>query len=76
LLSALAVTIGLIGIPKFSAGVVIAATVFGQLISAVIIDHFGWFGVPLNSWRIAGAAGLFACVMMMQKKSPSNGWWP
>lgn len=70
-LGAFAVTIGLIGIPKVSAGIVIAATVFGQLLSAVLIDHFGWFGVPrvpLNSWRIAGALGLFACVLMMQKK--------
>lgn len=71
LLGAFAVTIGLIGIPKVSAGIVIAATVFGQLLSAVVIDHFGWFGVPrvpLNPWRIAGALGLFACVLMMQKK--------
>ena len=70
-LGAFAVTTGLIGIPKVSAGIVIAATVFGQLLSAVIIDHFGWFGVPrvpLNPWRIAGAVGLFACVLMMQKK--------
>ncbi len=71
LLGAFAVTIGLIGIPKVSAGIVIAATVLGQLLSAVVIDHFGWFGVPrvpLNPWRIAGALGLFACVLMMQKK--------
>ncbi len=71
LLGAFAVTVGLIGIPKVSAGVVIAATVLGQLLSAVVIDHFGWFGVPrvpLNPWRITGALGLFACVLMMQKK--------
>ncbi|MGI4787846.1 MAG: DMT family transporter [Janthinobacterium lividum] len=71
LIGAFAVTIGLIGIPKVSAGIVIAATVFGQLLSAVVIDHFGWFGVPrvpLNPWRIAGALGLFVCVLMMQKK--------
>ncbi len=71
LLGAFAVTVGLIGIPKVSAGVVIAATVFGQLVSAVVVDHFGWFGVPrvpLNPWRVAGALGLFACVLLMQKK--------
>jgi transporter family-2 protein len=71
LLGAFAVTIGLIGIPKVSAGIVIAATVFGQLIAAVIIDHFGWFGVPrvpLNPWRVAGALGLFVSVLLMQKK--------
>lgn len=71
LLGAFAVTVGLIGIPKVSAGIVIATTVFGQLIAAVVIDHFGWFGVPrvpLNAWRIAGAIGLFASVLLMQKK--------
>jgi len=71
LLGAFAVTIGLIGIPKVSAGIVIAATVFGQLIAAVIIDHFGWLGVPrvpLNPWRIAGAGGLFVSALLMQKK--------
>ena len=71
LIGAFAVTIGLIGIPKVSAGIVIAATVFGQLIAAVVIDHFGWLGVPrvpLNPWRIAGAVGLFVSVLLMQKK--------
>ena len=50
---------------------VIAATVFGQLIAAVVIDHFGWLGVPqvrLNPWRIAGAVLLFVAALMMQKR--------
>ncbi len=71
LLGAFAVTIGLIGIPKVSAGIVIAATVFGQLTAAVIIDHFGWLGVPrvpLNPWRVVGAVGLLVSVLLMQKK--------
>jgi len=71
LLGAFAVSIGLIGIPKVSAGIVIAATVFGQLVAAVIIDHFGWLGVPrvpLNIWRVAGALGLLVSVVLMQKK--------
>ena len=71
LIGAVAVTMGLIGIPKVSAGIVIAATVFGQLFAAVVIDHFGWLGVPrvpLNPWRIAGAIGLFVSALLMQKK--------
>ncbi len=71
LLGAFAVSIGLIGIPKVSAGIVIAATVFGQLTAAVLIDHFGWLGVPrvpLNPWRVAGALGLLVSVLLMQKK--------
>lgn len=71
LLGAFAVTAALIGIPKVSAGTVIAATVFGELVAAVVIDHFGWLGVPqikLNGWRIGGAVLLFVAAIMMQKK--------
>ena len=71
LLGAAAIVAALIGIPKVSAGVVIAATVLGQLIAAVIIDHFGWLGVPqvrLNPWRICGAVLLFVAALMMQKR--------
>ena len=62
---------GLIGIPKVSAGVVIAATVFGQITAAIVVDHFGWLGVPrvpITPWRIVGAVGLFVSVLLVQKK--------
>ena len=71
LLGAFAVTAALIGIPKVSAGVVIGAQVFGQLLAAIVIDHFGWLGVPrvpLNPWRVAGAVGLFISALLLQKK--------
>ncbi len=71
ILGAYAVTMGLIGIPKVSAGVVIAATVFGQITAAIIVDHFGWLGVPkvpITPWRIVGAIGLFISVLLVQKK--------
>ena len=71
LIGAFAVTAALIGIPRVSAGVVIGAQVFGQLLAAVVIDHFGWLGVPrvpINPWRIAGAVGLFISAILLQKK--------
>ncbi|MBV9850621.1 MAG: DMT family transporter [Armatimonadetes bacterium] len=71
LLGAFAVTAALIGIPRVSAGIVIGAQVFGQLLAAVMIDHFGWLGVPrvsLNPWRVAGAIGLFISAVLMQHK--------
>ena len=71
LLGAFAVTAALIGIPRVSAGLVIGAQVFGQLLAALVIDHFGWLGVPqvrLKPWRIGGAALLFVAALMMQKK--------
>jgi transporter family-2 protein len=40
-----------------------AATIGGQLTLAVVIDHFGWFGVersPVSTTRLAGVALLAA----------------
>src|SRR4051812_36621222 len=40
-LSVFAIVAGLMALPKLSAGLTITGTVFGQLLAAVIIDHFG-----------------------------------
>jgi bacterial/archaeal transporter family-2 protein len=53
------------------AAAVIAATVFGQLSAAAVLDQFGWLGVPqvrLNWWRIGGAVLLLTGTVMMQRK--------
>jgi len=71
LLGAAAVVAALVAIPKSGAALVITATVLGQLIAALVLDHFGWLGVPrtpINPWRIAGAIGLFASAVLMQHK--------
>jgi transporter family-2 protein len=69
MLSAFAVIVSIIGLPRAGAGGVIAATVFGQLIFAVVLDHFGWLDVPripINAWRIAGVVLLFAGALLMR----------
>jgi len=71
LFGAFYVTLAVIGVPKVGAAVVICCAVFGQLVAALLLDSFGWLGVPrvpLNPWRIAGAVGLFVSVLLMQKK--------
>ncbi len=71
LLGAAAVVAALVAIPKSGAALVITATVLGQLIAALILDHFGWLGlprIPINPWRIAGAVGLFVSALLMQHK--------
>lgn len=71
LLGAAAVVAALVAIPKSGAALVITATVLGQLIAALVLDHFGWLGVPripINPWRIAGAVGLFVSALLMQHK--------
>ena len=71
LFGAFYVTLAVIGVPRVGAAVVICCAVFGQLLAALVMDSFGWLGVPripLNPWRIAGAVGLFVSVLLMQKK--------
>jgi bacterial/archaeal transporter family-2 protein len=68
---AIFVVVSIIALPRAGAAAVIAATVFGQLAAAALLDHFGWLGVPqirLNVWRIAGAILLLAGMLMMQRK--------
>src|SRR4051812_29810847 len=63
--------VSIVALPRTGAAAVIAATIFGQLVAAAVLDHFGWLGVPqirLNWWRVCGAIVLFAGAMMMQHK--------
>ncbi|MCA8986979.1 MAG: DMT family transporter [Planctomycetaceae bacterium] len=71
LLGVVFVTTVLTVTPKIGAGNVVAATVVGQLIMAMIIDHFGIMGVePFRiGWsRLAGAALLIAGVILIHNK--------
>lgn len=63
--------VSIIALPRNGAAAVIAATIFGQLVAAAVLDHFGWLGVPqirLNWWRVCGAVVLFTGAVMMQHK--------
>jgi transporter family-2 protein len=63
--------VSIIALPRVGAATVIAATVFGQLTAAAVLDQFGWLGVPqlrLNWWRIGGAVLLLGGTLMMQRK--------
>jgi transporter family-2 protein len=63
--------VSIVALPRVGAAAVIAATVFGQLTAAAVLDQFGWLGVPqvrLNWWRIGGVVLLLAGTVMMQRK--------
>lgn len=65
------VALSLIAVPRVGTGALVAAMVCGQLIMAVIMDHFGLLGlqrVSINGWRIAGAVLLLGGVFLMQKR--------
>ena len=71
LLSAFAVVTSVAGFEHGGAGMVAAFTVFGQLTTAALLDHFAWLGAhrsPLNGWRLAGIAMLTVGAVLMQRK--------
>jgi bacterial/archaeal transporter family-2 protein len=71
LLGVLYVTAVVIAAPRIGAANALAFIVAGQFIAAIIIDHYGWMGLPVQfiSWpRIAGIVLLLAGVYLIQKK--------
>lgn len=65
------VTAAVIAVPRVGTAFVVAAAVGGQLIAALLLDSFGWLGVPrvpFSSARLLGALLLFAGVLLMQQK--------
>ena len=71
LFGAFYVVLAVVGVPKVGSAVVVSCAVFGQITAALVLDSFGWLGVPrapLNVWRIAGAVLLMAGVLLIQQK--------
>lgn len=71
LFGAFYVVLAVVGVPKVGSAVVISCAVFGQITAALVLDSFGWLGVPrapLNVWRIVGAVLLMAGVLLIQQK--------
>ena len=71
LFGAFYVVLAVVGVPKVGSAVVVSCAVFGQITAALVLDSFGWLGVPrapLNLWRIAGAVLLMAGVLLIQQK--------
>jgi len=53
---------GIVALPSMSSATIIGAAIFGQLIASLVIDHFGWFNVPvlpIYTSRIIGVLLLF-----------------
>ena len=56
--------------PRIGVLNVLAAAVVGQLLVSILIDHFGWFGVPVQPVsiaRLAGAVSLVAGLFLIQR---------
>jgi len=58
LLGAIYVTSAVVLIPKIGVTSMLAASIAGQLIISSIIDHFGFFNVPMHPISIGRMAGI------------------
>ena len=70
IIGALYVAASLALISKLGAAFLFALLVVGQMLSSIIVDHYGWLGVPVhtvNPWRILGAVFLVAGVVLIRR---------
>lgn len=70
-LGAFFVTMTIVAIPRIGTTAAMAAVIGAQLITGIILDHFGLFGfrtIPLDSKRAIGVALLMAGATLIIKK--------
>lgn len=70
LLGAVYVTTALTLVPKIGTANFIAATIVGQLMMSMLIDHLGLMGIeknPINISKVAGAILLIGGMLLIQK---------
>lgn len=68
-LGAFFVTTALIVSPRMGSAITFSLIIAGQLMSALLMDHFGLLGTPLhtlNGWRITGVVLLLAGVIIIR----------
>jgi len=70
LVGAVQVYAGLTLVHKVGAGPFVAFTVTAALITSLLLDHFGWFHMPvhaINPWRIVGALLMVGGISLISK---------
>jgi bacterial/archaeal transporter family-2 protein len=56
--------------PRLGAATLLALVVLGQLLTSLLVDHYGWLGFPqhpLTLTRFAGGALLFAGMLLITR---------
>lgn len=64
------VTMTIVAVPRLGAMSVMALLVAGQMCMSLIMDHYGWLGIPpqpISVWRVLGAVLLLAGVVLIRK---------
>jgi bacterial/archaeal transporter family-2 protein len=70
IIGALYVLAAVVLAPKLGAGTLVAAVVAGQMITSLLLDHYGLIGFPIHSLsplRLMGAALVIAGVVLIQR---------
>jgi bacterial/archaeal transporter family-2 protein len=66
---AIYIAISILLLPRLGAAMVVALIVLGQMLGALVFDHFALLGVPetpINPLRLAGASLLVAGVVLIR----------
>lgn len=64
------VVVSILLTPRLGVALTLTAIIVGQLASAMVIDHFGWFGaetIRISPLRVVGAALLVAGVVLIRR---------
>lgn len=57
-------------VPRIGVALVFSLAIGGQMLITLLIDHFGWLGVPvkpINLYRVCGAALITVGVILIRK---------
>lgn len=68
IIGALYVTTVIISVPRIGAANLVSLSVAGQLVAAIVLDHYGWLGFslhPANGWRLLGAMLIMMGVLLV-----------
>ncbi|MHC5253269.1 DMT family transporter [Listeria kieliensis] len=63
------VTSNILLLPILGSAMTVVLAICGQMVIALIIDHFGFFGVikhPINRYRIIGVLAMIAGILLIQ----------
>ena len=70
LYGAVFVAVAAFAAPRIGIGILLTAAIAGQLLAALILDHYGFFGLPrqpVNLTRIAGVTLVLAGAMLVRR---------
>lgn len=68
---ALFITVTIVLTPRLGTALTLATITVGQMVAALLLDHYGWLGAPvmrLSLPRVIGAAFLLAGIALMRWK--------